>query len=85
MQKIQMVVIDEPKPNTRTVLVSGRDSAPPITGNGAITYVCGKCSFPIVENVNSDQVLNIVFKCPSCGAFNDWSASSSAHNQPAAS
>jgi predicted RNA-binding Zn-ribbon protein involved in translation (DUF1610 family) len=79
MNRIWMVVIDEPKPNTRTVLVSGKDSAPPIEGNGAITYVCGKCAFPIVENVNLDRISDIVFKCPSCGSFNDWSASASSH------
>jgi hypothetical protein len=80
MKKIPMVVIEEPKHNTRSVMVRGGKLGPIFSGKGSITYVCGKCAFPLAENMDMDQISSIVFKCPSCGAFNDWSPSSSAKN-----
>jgi len=70
---IRLTVVPEPKPDTRTVLdyqgegtvVIRSDDGPPIT------MVCGKCGAPLVQGVEIATIVSIVFRCNSCGAFND--------------
>ena len=63
-------VIPEPAPGTRSVLViTGQFAA--IQGDGDQSYVCGSCGFVFVKDVNRGQIINMVFKCPTCDSFNE--------------
>jgi hypothetical protein len=72
MRTIRLVVIPEPKPGTRSVLnytgkgtlVMRGDTSP------GTTMVCGKCEAPLIEGVGMDQIVDIVFHCNRCGAYN---------------
>ena len=71
MANIQMEVIPEPKKGTASVLVPGADGPQVMfKDNGNDTYICGCCSEPICENMQKGQLINLVFKCFSCGSYN---------------
>ncbi len=76
MPKIQMEVIPEPKPGTASILVlttpnfAMADPYAQIRGIGDTDYVCGSCRATIVVKGARGQIINIVFKCANCGAFN---------------
>lgn len=76
MPKIQMEVIPEPEPNTAAVFVLSEPnmvSKTPyavISGSGDTDYICGGCRTTLAARVNRGQVINIVFKCPTCGSYN---------------
>ncbi len=65
-----MLVIAEPAPNTRTVLVPGF-AGPVVKGAGSLDYRCGGCGATLLENVEFEQIRNIVVKCFGCGSFNE--------------
>lgn len=64
-------VIPEPGEGTRTILAP--DHAPLIRGGGGVIDLsCGKCGTLLaVDMASRYQASNIVFKCPSCGSFNE--------------
>jgi len=71
MANYQMEIIPEPKPGTASVLIrSGKGTLPIIKGQGDVNYVCGACHTVICEHVERGQIINIVFKCPQCQAYN---------------
>ncbi len=43
---------------------------PFISGKGALNYTCGKCNHLILKSIRRIQILDAVYKCPKCGAFN---------------
>ncbi len=71
MANIQMEVIPEPKKGTASVLVPGADGSQVMfKGNANDTYICGCCRKPICENIQRGQLINLVFRCFSCGSYN---------------
>ncbi len=76
MNKIQMEVIPEPEPGTASILVlkapnfASADPYAIIRGPGNTDYVCGSCRATIVVKGERGQIINVVFKCGNCGAFN---------------
>ena len=76
MPKIQMEVIPEPEQGTAAVLVLKTpnyalvDPYVIMRMGGDTDYVCGCCRAKIIENGNRGQIVNLVFKCAHCNAFN---------------
>lgn len=76
MPKIQMEVIPEPTPGTAAIIKLARpnfalvDPYVQMRGNGDTDYVCGCCRVLILEKVERGRIINIVFKCAHCNAFN---------------
>ncbi len=68
---IQLMVIPEPEPNTRSVIVYTGEGTVVMKGPGNAIMECGNCGVPLIEGVPVANIRNIVFRCPSCGAFNE--------------
>lgn len=69
MPDIKLPIIPKPAAGTRAVF-QGK-AKPFIKGTGDINYLCGNCAEILLQGVRPDQVKNIVFRCPSCGSYND--------------
>ncbi|MEA2536563.1 MAG: hypothetical protein QOF11_797 [Chloroflexota bacterium] len=70
---IRLMVIPEPESGKRSVLelegegtliFNGVDGPP-------IEMVCGRCGAPLVRGITLEKLHSIVFRCNSCGAFNE--------------
>lgn len=76
MSKIQMEVIPEPKPGTAAILALKTpnfamvDPYVQMHGSGDTDYICGCCREIIVAKGNRGKIINLVFKCAHCSAFN---------------
>ncbi len=72
MAKIPLRLIPEPEEGTRSVIIfSGEGTVVmqgPATGRD---YVCARCGSTILAGIPRGQIQNMVFKCASCGAFNE--------------
>ena len=68
---VRMIVIPEPEPNTRSVLLYTGPGTVVMRGPGNVTMVCGQCNSPLLEGMKVTQVQNLVFRCKNCGAFNE--------------
>jgi predicted RNA-binding Zn-ribbon protein involved in translation (DUF1610 family) len=68
---IAMMVISEPEPNTRSVLVYTGEGTVVMRGPGNVVMDCGNCGAPLIEGVPVANLQGIVFRCPNCGQFND--------------
>ena len=73
MSRVSLVVIPEPEPDTRTILIqTGFPLRPIINSVGSIDYTCGDCEFVICKGLEgASQVQNIVFRCSHCSSFNE--------------
>lgn len=70
-RQIQLHVIPEPEPNTRSVLLYTGPGTVGVTGDGNVTMICGNCGSPLLENVKVAQFQGLVFRCNKCEAFNE--------------
>ena len=71
MTNLQMDVIPEPKAGSASVLALAKTGEFAIMrGVGETNYLCGTCQNVICEGMERGQIIEIVFKCPSCGSFN---------------
>lgn len=71
MSDYQMEVIAEPEHGSASVLVFGKNGPYSIIeSDGSDNYLCGACRNVICRNVTRGQIINIVFKCPNCNAYN---------------
>jgi len=68
---IRMMVIPEPAPNTRSVLLYTGPGTVVMRGQWNVTMVCGKCASPLLEGVKTAILQNMVVRCQNCGAFNE--------------
>jgi DNA-directed RNA polymerase subunit RPC12/RpoP len=68
----RMFVVPEPQPRSASVIVS--TVAPAIRGEGDgagdASYMCGGCGTILLLTIREGSVRGIIFKCPTCGAFN---------------
>ena len=71
MATFKLRQIPEPVPNTRAILAA--ETAPVIKGEaGDRDYLCGGCDIPLLSRIPDNvQLVNLVYKCPVCGAFNE--------------
>lgn len=70
-----MVVIPEPEPETRTVLLV--EQIPAIVGQppGTVNYLCGNCGVRLAEGIlNASQLQGLVIRCPRCKGHNETRA-----------
>jgi len=70
-RRIRMMVIPEPEPNTRSVLVYTGEGTVVMRGPGNVIMECGNCQVPLTEGVGVAQVQSLVLRCPNCGEFNE--------------
>lgn len=70
---LRLAVIPEPEEGTRTVLAYQGEGTIAIQGSTKPNLVmdCGACGVPLVAGVGVNQIINIVFRCKGCGAFNE--------------
>jgi hypothetical protein len=68
---IQLMVIPEPEANTRSVLNYVGEGTVAMRGPGNVVMECGNCGVPLIVGVPVSAVQNMVFRCQSCGAFNE--------------
>lgn len=68
---IRLMVIPKPEPNTRSVIVYTGEGTVVMSGPGNSVMECGNCGVPLIEGVPVANIQNIVFRCPSCGEFNE--------------
>ena len=68
---IKLMVIPEPEPNTRSVLIYTGEGTVVMRGPGNVVMECGNCGVPLIEGLGVAQLQSLVFKCPSCGQFNE--------------
>jgi uncharacterized Zn finger protein len=70
-RRIRLMVIPEPEQGTRSVLVYTGEGTVVMRGPGNVVMECGNCGVPLLEGVKVAQIQNLVFRCPSCGSFNE--------------
>lgn len=69
---LRLVVIPEPDPGMRPVFIfSGKGTVIMRGTETGLSMDCGRCGAPLVTGVRRTQFQGVVFKCNSCGAFND--------------
>ncbi len=68
---VRMAVIPEPAPGTRSVLVYEGPGTVAMRSQGNVTMECGKCGSPLLVGIKTSHVVELVFKCSKCGAFNE--------------
>ena len=65
----RMTVIPKPDDQEQSI-VDATFAGPVITGFGTMTYVCGSCGTPLLQQVEFEQVQDVVVRCGNCGEFN---------------
>lgn len=68
--------IPEPAPDTRTILHPTSNSAGQalFTGEGGTDYTCGTCGAGLLVAIQPGQMAGMVFVCPGCGSWNEFSS-----------
>jgi predicted RNA-binding Zn-ribbon protein involved in translation (DUF1610 family) len=72
-----IVLADKPKGGvlfSKDNLAESRKLEPFVAGKGALNYNCGKCGHNLLKSVLRMQVTDAVYKCPSCGSYNQIKA-----------
>lgn len=72
LRHVQLAVIPEPDPGTRSVIekTSG-DTVIFLGGSGGDSLDCGSCGAPLAVRVDRGQFVSIVLRCNNCASFND--------------
>lgn len=70
-EKRQLSVIKKPAEGTRSVINVQGEGTVAMRGEGRMVWVCGGCREPILDGMEPGQVQNLVFRCNSCGAYNE--------------
>ncbi len=71
-ERLPLVVIPEPDPNTRAVFEHAGNGTLFFQGfDTNIALVCGTCSAVLAAGIRRDQVRHVVLRCKQCGAFNE--------------
>lgn len=70
-RRIQLMVIPEPEPNTRSVFIYTGEGTVVMRGDANVVMECGNCGVPLIDGVPVGNLRSIVFRCPNCGAFNE--------------
>ncbi|WP_282348879.1 SEC-C metal-binding domain-containing protein [Pseudomonas sp. PS01301] len=71
-EEICLKVIPEPDPNTRTVFEKTSKGTVLFQGYDiGVALCCEKCRSHLTQGIARTQLLGIVIRCNSCGAFNE--------------
>ncbi len=70
----KMIVLKE-RPSGGTLfskdnLPDSKKLDPFVAGKGALNYNCGQCGQLMLKSIRRIQIIDAVYKCPKCGAFN---------------
>jgi DNA-directed RNA polymerase subunit RPC12/RpoP len=65
----RMTVIPKPDDQEQSI-VDATFAGPVIKGFGPMTYVCGSCGTPLLQQVEFEQVQGVVVRCGNCREFN---------------
>ena len=71
MPEVDMRIIPEPEPSTRTVLAPKSAGLAIKSECGEMTYRCGSCKTKLFEHVNYKHVAAVVVRCGRCGTHNE--------------
>ncbi len=75
LEHIRLKVIPRPAEGTRTVFVVPNTSAVRTMFRGeaksGISFDCGNCGVPLMQDVLLGQVGDLVLKCGACSAYNE--------------
>lgn len=69
-RKIPLNILSSSIANTRGILKLDSDCTVAIRGDHGNSYVCGKCSALLMENIPRFQLIGGVILCNSCGSYN---------------
>jgi hypothetical protein len=70
--KVAMRPIPDPPDATRAVLIKSGAGTIIIGGQGGgLSFVCGRCSATLAEDINGGRLNNLVLVCKACGTFNE--------------
>jgi hypothetical protein len=70
-RRIRLRVIPEPEPNSRSIIRYTGEGTVAMRGSGDIVMECGNCGSPLIDGVPMKTLINIVFICSNCGAYNE--------------
>lgn len=72
-RRIRLVVIPEPEPDTRVVLILDGEGTVVMSGpGGPTTMECGNCGAPLATDIELTLFVgSFVLKCNRCGLFNE--------------
>ena len=71
MPEVDMRIIPEPEPSTRTVLAPKSAGLAIKSECGEMTYRCGSCKTKLFEHVDYKHVAAVVVRCGRCGTHNE--------------
>lgn len=72
--RFKLRVIPEPESDTRSVLVYEGEGTVVMRGEETgFVHACGGCDAPLIVDVRPGQIVNLVFRCSACGAYNESS------------
>lgn len=63
--RIKMQIVQE----AETTVIDCKVS-PAMKSDGELSYECGKCGILLLENMNTEQITGITFKCGLCRKLN---------------
>lgn len=66
---MRMRTVPTPQPNTRLIFLA--DRAPIARGHGITRFECGSCGDLLLADFRESDVRRAVFRCPTCGAYNE--------------
>lgn len=71
-QTIELQIIPEPDPNTRTVFIYKGEGTTCFSGyEVGVELVCGSCKSQLVVGIPRANIKNIVIRCKNCGSYNE--------------
>lgn len=79
MPDVRLRIIPKPDEGARSVIQG--EAKPFIKGTGQTNCLCGKCGEVLLEAIKPGQVKNVVFRCPTCGSYNELTNSQSEDQQ----
>lgn len=66
---MKMRIVPAPASNSRLVFLA--DRAPIARGYGIARFECGACGDLLLVDFRASDIRSAVFRCPSCGAYNE--------------
>lgn len=71
-QTVELKIIPEPDPNTRTVFIYDGEGTICFSGyEVGLELVCGSCESQLVIGIPKANIENIVIRCKNCGNYNE--------------
>jgi DNA-directed RNA polymerase subunit RPC12/RpoP len=68
---VSMKPIPAPPAGKRAVYMAKKGTIVFRGRGGGLSYLCGRCSATLAEDIKGGQLNNLVLKCKACGTFNE--------------